>query len=201
LATHQTNPLAAGGIARSSIRNALVELHRRAAICEVHREGIEPWPFTAVVVATGRHWLILRPIRERLDFDGFEALHLAEVTDVRRSEHESFYREVVRQSVTPVLPPSESAKMPRLTSTAHLLLDLSRQWQLVALHREHITPDGCEVGKVELADDTSYTLREITPRGRPRRATSTYETSQVTRVSFGETYERTLLTLQPKHAR
>lgn len=201
MATPQTNPLAVGRIARSSIRNALVELHRSATVCEVHREGIEPWPFTGVVVATGRRWLILRPIRDRLDFDGFEALRLADLTDVRRSEHESFYREVVRQSVTPALPPDEITKMPRLTSTAHLLLDLSRQWQLVALHREQTTPDGCEVGKVELADDTSYTLREVTPRGRPRRATSTYETSQVTRVSFGETYERTLLTLQPKHAR
>ena len=142
--------------------------------------------FDAYVHEIGRQWVLLEPVRDRIDLDGYDILRVRDVAKVEDSPKKLFYEAVLRKRRQ-----KPTRTTVNLDTTDSLLLSSSRTWPLIVIHREARDPDVCEVGSVIEAGSRQYVLRPIDTSG-VFEPPETYRTSDVTRVQFGGGYESAL---------
>ena len=160
-------------------------------LVEVLREGLHDSNrnIHGFLVGLSDELLLLNLMGDRLDLDGYTAIRLADVTTLSRDfPLKAFYlRAFELKGIRPAVPGGID-----LTDVRRLLVSVEQRYPLVTIHRERITPDECEIGRLKLASDGGYALRWITPEATWEHDYRTYRYSDITRVGFDGEYERTL---------
>lgn len=157
-------------------------------IVRIHRRTTEVHHLDVFVVGVGAEWVLVQPIQDRIDLDGYEALRLKDVTKVEESPRAAFFGIVLgHRKQKP-----KAVKKVALDSVDALLLSASRAFRLVAVHRERVDPGVCEVGRVREADAKKYVLHPVDLEGVFAHELESFASRDVTRVDFGNGYEEAL---------
>lgn len=172
----------------SRLQDGLARAERSQQIVRIHRNRIEPWHFDAYVRATSRALVLIQPVRDRLDFDGFEVLRLKDITKVEPAPNADFLARAVRR---PRGSGNQTTRL-NLESLAPLLQCLSERKSLVVIHRELVAPTVCEVGAVVRVERASYALLEVAPDAEVESEPRVYPQKDVTRVQLDTAYQKTL---------
>jgi hypothetical protein len=148
----------------------------------------EETPVRGYVFDVGSKFFLLAVVSDRLWFDGFECLRIADVRDIEPDQLAAFAEAALKV---------RGERMPRkprvnLASIEDLLLSASRAFPLVTIHREAVDPDVCNIGRVVAIDRGRVSLLEINPDATWDAAPSQYRASEITRVNFGGDYEEAL---------
>ena len=70
--------------------------------------------------------------------------------------------------------------------------EIHQHYPLVTIHREHIDPGVCNIGRVVGITKKKFELEEIDPNGEWDERTERYRFKDITQVSFGGRYEEAL---------
>ncbi|WP_340115238.1 hypothetical protein [Pelagibius sp. 7325] len=132
---------------------------------------------------------MLQRLSDRIDLDGYEVLRVEDVTSIDvEFDRAAFYKKALQAKAIKPSFPSEVV----LTDMRNLLSSVNDKFSLVVIEREERVPDECEIGRIKLLTDEKYALKWLSPEARWEDDLRTYETKDVTRVTFGGEYENTL---------
>jgi enamine deaminase RidA (YjgF/YER057c/UK114 family) len=140
---------------------------------------------TGFVVAVGARWVLLEATRDRGYPDGFIAVRIADINDIRR---EPVFEDFARSQCSAAAPHGIE-----LDTTNGLLRSLGQQFPLVGIERERKLRDGRWIGVFLEARGGWVHLREIRPDASWDKHSSGYRTKSVTLVAAGDDYARALL--------
>src|SRR6266496_6076626 len=134
-----------------------------------------------VPLQVGNAWIILASMDDRIDFDGFDALRLA---DIERVEKQFPRRTFYVQGLG-----AKRAKFPMLArlelgSTKAMIESIQQRFALVVVDREVANPGASEIGRVQRISDGRYTMKELDPAGSWLKAQTHYRQKDITRVGF-----------------
>lgn len=174
------------------VRARLREAKASVELVTLRRRVAESERLTCWIVAASSTWAIVRPLGERLDLDGYEAVRVADLRAIEPTPHPRFYEKCLRFNGHSPASATALEPLPRLASTGALLADLGARFELLAVHREVVKPDAWEVGAIVATDESSYRLKEVSAHGETFTSDSLYPLRDVTRISFGRTYETVL---------
>ena len=140
------------------------------------------------VLDVGPHFFLFALVSDRIWFDGFECFRVNDVRNVRPDPYATFVE-------TALLKRAE--RMPRkprvsVASIKDLLLSANLAFPLVTIHREHVDPDVCSIGRVVGINRGRVSLLEINPDATWDTKANEHPLSEITRVSFGGDYEDAL---------
>jgi hypothetical protein len=79
-----------------------------------------------------------------------------------------------------------------LTNMGVLLRSAQQHFPLLVIHREHIAPGECDIGRLKLTSDDAFAIHYIDPSAQWADDAGHYRHVDVTRVGFGGEYETTL---------
>ena len=141
------------------------------------------------VLAASENLLLLQRLTDRIDFDGYEVLRIADISDFDLEfDHKDFYKTALKlKSLAPSEPPEIL-----LSDMRHLLSSIDENFPLLVIEREERAPDECEIGRIKLLTDTKYALRWLSPDAEWEDNQRTYAVQDITRVTFDGEYENTL---------
>jgi hypothetical protein len=148
----------------------------------------EESPIRGYVLSVGPQLFLLSLVSDRIWFDGFEAFRISDVRHLRPDPHAAFAEAALKRR-RQRLP---SRPKVSLATTGALLRSAGKQFPLVALHRETVTPDVCHIGRPVRVYGGRVSLLEIDPDAAWDREPTEYNLAQVTRVGFGADYEDAL---------
>lgn len=148
----------------------------------------EETPIRGYVLDIGPRFFLLALVSDRIWFDGFECLRVADVSDVRSDPHAAFAEAALKR---------RGERMPakprvKLTKVEELLWSANRTFPLVTIHREKVDPDVCHIGRVVAIGHGKVSLLEINPDATWDAQPTDYRLSEITRVNFGGDYEGAL---------
>lgn len=145
---------------------------------------------TGYVLGLGETWLLMTSVDGGVGVDGYQALRLADVRDVkRRKSSESFLRRAL--DLVGQWPPQAPAGLD-LDDESSLLDGAARAFPLLALHVEREDPDLCHIGQPLTWNASAVTLLEVDPDAAWEGTATRLELARVSRVDFGGRYEKTL---------
>lgn len=176
---------------QSDLRRALEAARRRRSIIRYRRAGLdgEEGPSYGCLIDFSDTWILTRYIDDRLELDGYDAVRVADLTDVDLDfERRRFLERCLELKGRR----AEAPRGIRLEDTRALLESADRSYPLIVVQRERAAPDECEIGKLKMIGDETYALRWITPEAEWMDDERLYRFEDVTRVVFGCTYEMTL---------
>jgi hypothetical protein len=128
-------------------------------------------------------------LSDRIDLDGYEVLHVADITTCRREfERKDFYRRALElKGQLPATPVSvDLSGLPALLTSAQAL------FPLLTIHRERLFPGECDIGRLKLHSEDAFAIHYIDPSAKWRDEPGHYRYTDVTRVNFGGEYEAAL---------
>lgn len=172
----------------SESRRFLDRCRRERAIVRIWRGALDGAGLDAYVHLVGKELFVVEPVTDRITLDGYEVLRLKDVSRVALAPHASFLQRALElRHFAPKVP----ARV-RLTDVSAALRSICRHYPLVAVHREHVAPDVCEVGKLLRVSTTEYVLREVDPDAKWEKGTTSRPLSQITKIDFNGGYETAL---------
>ncbi|MFI5528418.1 hypothetical protein ACIA8O_07615 [Kitasatospora sp. NPDC051853] len=178
--TRRTDPAAIlRKLTRAALTGHLVRLHRTI-------DGTDPVEGFVLGAAPG--WTLLAECRD-LRLDGFTALRTTDLARVRkRGGPDSLtVRALRRHGRWPVaVPPMALDDLPTLLADAHQLHGL------LSVHLERETTEALWIGAVTRVGRKNLHLHQIDPEARWHDHPSKFPLAEITRVTFGSHYERTL---------
>lgn len=134
-------------------------------------------------------FLLLEKVSDRIDLDGYDIIRVVDVEDIETSfDEKSFYESALAVK-------GERPRKPSgidLTDIRAVLTSCGAAYPLLVIERELRAPDECEIGQIKLLTDDSYALRWLSPSATWEDDFEIYKLDDITRVSFGGEYERTL---------
>ncbi len=175
----------------SELKEVIREAIDNASVVRYSRDGLdyEGEDSFGYVVGISSEWLVTHYIADHLRLDGYDAVRIDDLTDFTTDcERARFLARCVEMKAQSPLPPTGI----RVDSTRELLESVVENFTVVMLHREHVSPDECELGTLKMVSDESYALRWMTPTAEWEDDESVYRFDDVTRVTFGSEYETTL---------
>lgn len=172
----------------SEWRAFLDRCRRDRTLVRIRRGALDGAGLDAYVHRVGKQLFVVEPVTDRITLDGYEVLRLKDVSRVTLAPHASFLQRALElRNFVPRAP------VPlRLTDVARALTSICRHYPLVAVHREHVAPDVCEVGRLLRVSATEYELREVDPDAQWERTTRSRPLSQITKIDFNGGYENAL---------
>jgi hypothetical protein len=140
------------------------------------------------VLDIGVEFFSLALISDRLWYDGFECLRIADVDSVQDDPYAHFAESALtlRSQTQPILDGLQ------LSSVASILSSAGERFQLVAIHKEMHDPDVCNIGHVVSVEGNLVWLLEITPGAVWEVEPTPHRLREITRVDFGGDYENAL---------
>lgn len=176
-------PVRKNSALQRSVRNrALVQVIRR----QLEEDGEH---LVGVPVAVGTEWLVISRLGDAILLDGFDALRLSDITDVKHDfQRRSFYVRGLKhkRAALAALPALD------LNSGRDLLRSAQRCYSLLVISREIENPGVAEIGRIIRASSHSYAMRLLTPNAKWVSEGVSYRTGEITRIGFGGEYEETL---------
>ncbi|NOU32536.1 MAG: hypothetical protein HOO96_31920 [Polyangiaceae bacterium] len=158
------------------------------AIVEVHRRRLDPLPIRAFVVEVGPEWVVLEPIRDRLDFDGYDAVRIRDISEVLASPKAGFLHRVLRaKHLSPKRPKIEG------TDLVALLRSICASYGVVVIDRERLYPDSVDIGAICESTSKDFRVIWLSPTAMWERDDRRYAFRDVTHLGFGGEYEMTLV--------
>ncbi len=141
------------------------------------------------VVAFSSELLVLHRMSDRIDLDGYEVLRVVDISEVLAEFHQSGFLAVAARlkQLEPQKPRNVDA-----TNTERLLSSIQASYPVVALERELIAPDECDIGRITVMSRGRFRMRLLTPRAEWADDDRWLSLDDVTRVTFDGEYERTL---------
>ena len=162
----------------------------------IWRRGIDNTPIDAFVLRASKQLILLQPVRDRIDLDGYDVVRRRDVTDIEDAPRAAFYqRALAIKRQRPKLPPGLD-----LLGMGGLFATLRKKRVVFVIHRETVAPDECEIGQIASLTRTSYCLRWLSPSAIWETDDRTFRLSEVSRVQFGCAYEKTLQAVAQWHA-
>jgi hypothetical protein len=79
-----------------------------------------------------------------------------------------------------------------LNSVRSILESAAAIFPLITIHREHVDPDICQIGKLESAGKSSFMMREIDSSAEWVDEQEQYDYDDITGIDFGGAYEHSL---------
>jgi hypothetical protein len=175
----------------NELNDAIREASDAKRVVRYSRDGLdyEGEDSYGYVVALSDEWLVTHYVADHLRLDGYDAVRISDLTDfTTECDRATFLDQCVKmKEQAPVLPQGIRAE-----SARDLLESIVEHFPVVMLHREHVSPDECELGTLKMVSDESYALRWMTPTAEWEDDETIYRFDDVTRVTFGSEYETTL---------
>ena len=167
-------------------------MQERLELVSVFRDGLDESEWFGYVVAEGDDFLALHSVSDRYDLDGYRVFRNSDIEDV----DDDFERRdlVLRAMELKNLEP-QPIRWLSLESIRDLVLSIQEREPLVVIEREIVCPDECEIGRVRLDSDSTYSLLCMTTEAEWERDDRIFHYEDITQVSFGGEYERTLAQL------
>lgn len=175
---------------RSVLNSLRAALESHALVTFVRNEIENPGQhLIGVPVAVGSRWAILARMDDAIRLDGFDALRLSDLTEVRRNfPRRHFYLRglALKRLRTP------GADRYQADSTRSLLRSAQRSHALVTIDRELSADEGADVGSIVAFGSAACSIRLLSPSGTWRAGRTRLRYRDITRVGFGGEYEETL---------
>ncbi|MBI9076841.1 MAG: hypothetical protein JEZ02_15645 [Desulfatibacillum sp.] len=173
------------------VLEALEQAIKRKIIVQLGRHELEEddYFFHGFVMDYSETFVLMQLVSDRFDLDGYEVLRTKDITfiDSEFPERRFLEKALTAQGVRPT-----PLKGIDLSGARPLFKSIEKQFPLLVIHREWVSDDDCEVGRIKLAADEFYTLKNLSPTARWVDDDKMYRYSDVTRVCFGGAYETTL---------
>lgn len=160
-------------------------------LVRVSREGIDPpGEFTrGFVVGASPELILLHLLSDRVDLDGYAAFRTADISSLDRDfPRRPFYLRALELKG----PKPRTVEAIDLSDVRSLLRSIEKQFPLVVIERELVSPGECEIGRIKLTTETTYALKCIGLDATWLRDSQSYKYSDITRIGFDGEYERTL---------
>ena len=140
------------------------------------------------VLDVGPKFFLLALVSDRIWFDGFEVIRIADVRGLVPDPYAEFAERALelRGQRIPTNPDLDLSGIDQILNTAALAFPLT------TIHREHIDPEVCWIGRVVKVEKGKLSLLEIGPDAVWDDKPTTYRTNEITRVTFGGDYEGAL---------
>ena len=141
------------------------------------------------VLDIGHLFFLFASIGEDMRFDGFQCPLISAVRRLHVPDpHAEFVVAALRK---------RGQKVPRkpkvnLESLAELLKSANKLFPLIAIHRERVDPEVCEIGRVVEITKSHLQLHEIGPDADWDEELTKIRLKEMTRVEFGGGYEEAL---------
>lgn len=161
-------------------------------LVSIFREQLDEAEWFGYVVAENEDFVAIQSVSDRYDLDGYRVFRVADIDEL----DDDFDRKdlVVRAMEIKNLEP-QALPWLRLSSIRELVLSIQEKEPLVVIEREIVCPDECEIGRVRLDSDATYSLLWMTTQAEWERNDRIFHYDDITQVSFGGEYERTLAQL------
>lgn len=170
-------------------RSSKLQAARRDKLLVKFTRPFEDGSVNGYVLDVGPRFFLVGLLGDGMRFDGFGCFRLS---DVRKLEVPHPYA-VFAQAAMKKLGERRPRK-PRLNlaSLEELLLSANRTFPLVSIHREHVDPDVCQIGRVVEVHKGRISLLEINPDASWDEEPTQYRLSEITCVDFGGEYKDAL---------
>ncbi len=173
------------------VMDALEQAKKRKILVQIGRHDLEPedYFFHGFVLDYSETFVLMQLVSDRFDLDGYEILRTEDLTliDSEFSQRKFLERALGVQGIRPQSPEGID-----LSSARSLFQSIERQFPLLVIHRERVSFEVCEVGRLKMGADEFYNLKYISPTAEWEDDDKVYRYSDVTRVCFGGAYETTL---------
>jgi hypothetical protein len=171
----------------ASIRSKLIEAARSRELLRVSRR-FETTPIRGHVLDVGPRFFLLGLVSDRIRFDGFECLRVADVRSVAPDPHAAFVEAALKK---------RKARRPKnpgvsVQRVADMVDAIGRVFPLVSIHREEVDRNVCWIGRVLGVQGGRVSLLQIDPSAEWKRMPSEYRLAELTRLTFGGDYEGAL---------
>lgn len=146
----------------------------------------------------GPEWVVLEPIRGRLDFDGYDAVRIRDISEVLASPKADFLYRVLRaKHLSPKRPKIECKDL------LALLRSICASYGVAVIGRERLYPDSVDIGAICESTSKDFRIVWLTTTATWERDERRYAFRDVTHLGFGGEYEMTLVRMAgrpPKEA-
>jgi hypothetical protein len=171
----------------ASARSQLVDATRSRRFVRLLRR-FEKTAVRGYVLDVGPQFFLLLLVSDRIWFDGFECLRIADIRSMKPDPHAAFVEAALRK---------RRARRPRkppvsVRSVAGMVKSAGRAFPLVAVHREEIDSSVCWIGRVLRVREGRVSLLEIDPAAKWRDRATEFRLTELTRLGFGGDYESAL---------
>jgi hypothetical protein len=147
-------------------------------------------PRDGFLVGASSELLLLHMLQSRrLDLDGYEVLRIRGVRKLSAQfDERAFYLEALKlKDIGPARQPDVD-----LSDLPSAVLSAQAISPLLVIEREIVEPGAADVGRVIAASERGLMMRLISSQGRWIDGTVSLNTDEITRVAFGEEYEKAL---------
>jgi hypothetical protein len=161
-------------------------------LVSIFREQLDETEWFGYVVGEGEDFLAIQCVSDRYDLDGYRVFRSADIDDV---DDDFERKDLVERAME--IKQLEPRRIPwlQLTSARELVLSILEVEPLVVIEREVVCPEECEIGRVRLDSDGTYSLLWMTTNAEWERDDRVFRYDDITQVSFGGEYETTLARL------
>ncbi len=146
----------------------------------------------------GPEWVLLQPIRDRLDLDGYDVVRIRDISEVLASPKADFLHRVLRaKHLSPKRPKIEG------TDLVALLRSICASYGVVVIERERLHPDSVDIGAICESTRKDFRVIWLSPTAMWEHDERRYAFRDVTHLGFGGEYEMTLVRMAgrpPKEA-
>ncbi len=132
-------------VARTRTKIAAELAHARGSLrpLRIFRKSADGGPYDAFVLSLGSRWVLLQPITQRLDLDGYACLRIQDLASVEHYPQAELLSTVFRaRRIRPRRRPID------LSSTPQLLASAQRMAGLLVIERNTRYPGEVEVGHI-----------------------------------------------------
>ena len=161
-------------------------------LVSLFREEIDETEWFGYVVAENDDFLAIHSVSDRYDLDGYRIFRTEDLDEI----DDEFERKdlVLRAMEFKNLEP-QTIPWLSLDSIREMVLSIQAEEPLLVIEREIVSPEECEIGRVRLDSDSTYSLLWMTTQAEWERDDRVFHYEDITQISFGGEYERTLAQL------
>ena len=175
----------------TSVLDRLTTAIADRSLVQIERGGFEPRDRTVhgYPLAASADLVLLSVLSDRIDLDGYETVRIRDITSCEVDfPRMAFYHKALElKGEIPTAPSGID-----LTSIRAMLDSAQRQFPLLVIHREHVAPGECEIGRLKLMSDEAFAIHYLDPSAQWSDDPGHYRYTDVTRVGFGDEYATTL---------
>jgi len=161
-------------------------------LVSIFRENLDETEWFGYVVAENEDFLAIHCVSDRYDLDGYRVFRCSDIDEL---EDDFDRRDLVERAMEIKNLEPQSVPWLRLSSVRELFYSIQEEEPLVVIEREIVCPDECEIGRVRLDSDGTYSLLWMTTEAEWERDDRIFHYEDITQVSFGGEYEKTLAQL------
>jgi len=170
-----------------TVRSQLIDAAKSRLLMRLSRR-FETTAVRGYVLDVGPRFFLLLLVSDRIWFDGFECLRVADIRRAKPDPYADFVEAVLRK---------RKARRPRkppvsVRSVVAMVQSAARAFPLVTVHREEARSSVCWIGRVRAVRAGKVSLLEVDPHAKWEARPTKHRLAELTRLSFGGDYEGAL---------